>query len=327
MCALVLPTSRADADGWLAALRGSHQRIAVAESADVPESSGLALSTRNDVIYWTHNDSGGYPTRVYAFRLSAADRRAGRAPHVGYVELTGVKLRDWEDLAAGPDHNLYLLDGGDSPPCRRSDKQVLRFTEPPVDPDGRPVAIRTRPEIVRFEYPDSKDPRSAARRDSDRYDAECLIVDPAGGDMYIVTKRGSDGTPVARVYRLPAAGLAWGQQRAQVLEYVCDLGDRVSHMVTGGAARRDGQKIAVRNYLAAYEFIVPPGGRFADAFRQQPRRHSLLGEPQGEAIAYNARGDELITTTEVLSFGLKNFVIYATPIGESATTATATAPE
>src|SRR6187431_1915370 len=58
----------------------------------VSELSGLAVSRSLAGRLWTHNDSG--PPTLFA--LSADGAVSSR------VELTGVKLQDWEAVAIGP---------------------------------------------------------------------------------------------------------------------------------------------------------------------------------------------------------------------------------
>ena len=194
---------------WTTNVYGPHTFAASSETTLVPESSGVIASRRSPDVFWTHNDSGHPHSRVWAFRLSTADKADGKAKHLGYVELPGASNRDWEDIAAGPGHHIYVLDGGDNPPCKRSNKHIHRFVEPTVDPDGSPVALTTPFDSVLFEYPDAKNPSRPAEAGEHRYDAECLLVHPVRGDIYVVTKRDGLGKAVARIYKLPAAGIAW----------------------------------------------------------------------------------------------------------------------
>ena len=99
--------------------------------AGVGEASGVAVSRRTPGILWSHNDSG--PASLFAFDT------AGNAK--GRVELTGVTVDDWEDLAIGqcPEGScLYVADIGSSiftfqlarssivnrPPCSRVPRTI-----------------------------------------------------------------------------------------------------------------------------------------------------------------------------------------------------------
>jgi len=306
---------------------GTHALAAKSQSREVEECSGVAPSHFDADIFWTHNDSGHGP-RVYAFRLSAADRQQKVAADLGYVELRGAPSVDWEDIASGPGNTIYLFDGGDNPPCRRADKCLIRFIEPKIDPAGQPVHLTGRWEMARFEYPDPNQPGKPVTRNADRFDAECLLVHPTTGDIYIVTKRTDDNKAVARLYRLPAASIRWDRRTVHLLQFVADLSKELPGaslgglpaMVTGGAVSADGQHAAIRTYLAAAIFTLPPNHPFEDIFKQKPQTVSLVGEHQGEGI-YFARNGDLITTSEVVLFG-KQFPVYVTPL----TTRPASAP-
>ncbi len=277
------------------------QLVAVSETTLVPESSGVVAARRSRDVYFTHGDSGSEKPRVWAFRLSQADRRKQVARHLGYVELIGAGNGDWEDIAAGPAGMIYILDGGDNPPCNRKEKRVIRFAEPRIDPDGRPVALKAKCESIRFEYPDPADASKPASRNEDRYDAECLIVHPASGDVYIVTKRDNRDRPVARVYKLQAGKVAWGSSRVHVLHFLVELPSSLN-MVTAGDVDREGRHVVLRNYWSAYEYALPAGKSFDDIFRATSRVIPLFKEAlhvlQGEGICYSTDGRELIITTE-----------------------------
>ncbi len=296
-----------------------HYRSIRAQTDQVPESSGVVAGRVNPDIYWTHNDSGDYAPRVYAFRLSAADRESGVAPDLGYVELKGARLKDWEDIAYGPDNKIHILDGGDNPPCKRDNKRIYRLTEPSIEPAGGPIALHVPCTSIRFEYPSAADASRPAKTPDERFDAECLLVHPESGDIYIVTKQSSNKMPIARVYKLAADGLDWNGTGIHVLRYVTDLSNTLGltanflSAVTGGDISSDGRRVVLRNYLGAYEFILPPGRPFDEMFQQKPRVISLLGEPQGEGICYTLDGRNLITTSEVQRLGEQAFRIYITP--------------
>src|SRR5947209_7286121 len=75
----------------------------------IDESSGLALSTWDPTLVWTHNDSGD-TARLFAL----AAPRNGRCATAGVAQLRGVDAFDAEDLAPGPNHTLWLGDIGDN---------------------------------------------------------------------------------------------------------------------------------------------------------------------------------------------------------------------
>src|SRR5262249_9771285 len=140
-------------------------------------------------IFWTHNDSGDGPF-VYAF-----DRQG---KHRGVWRGAGAKAIDWEDMAVGPGPKrgqsyLYLGDIGDNSKSR-SEIVVYWVPEPRIIGSDSSSTVKNPREteaadIIRLSYPDGK------------HDAESLLVHPATGDLYIITK--TRGT-AAGVYKLKA---------------------------------------------------------------------------------------------------------------------------
>jgi hypothetical protein len=89
-------------------------RLCTLESAEVVESSGIALSRRTKGVYWTHNDSGD-GANLYAFDATGKD--------LGTYTLSGVEPIDWEDIASATiDGKPYLFVGdiGDNNRIRNS---------------------------------------------------------------------------------------------------------------------------------------------------------------------------------------------------------------
>lgn len=325
LCALLAatasPTTKPAATRPAASLFAARP-VAIADTAEVAESSGVVASRVNPGIYWTHNDSGDGPF-VFPFRLTDEDRARQVAHVLGAVELEGAKNKDWEDIAWGPGNRIYLFDGGDNPPCKRDGKHVYRFTEPRLDPNAPHFKMRLPCESMRFEYPDSQHPDRPADRNDQRYDAECFFVHPATGDFYIVTKRDTKKVPVALVFKYPAARIRWDDPRAiHILEFVTDLTPKVRGLldaftlinaVTGGDIDSTGTRVVIRDYLKAMEFVLPSGAPFEKIFDQKPVITSLAGEPQGEGVCYTLDGHELITTSEVAEFKRTHFPVFAYP--------------
>jgi len=297
-----------------------------AETDQVSEASGIVASQINRDIYWTHNDSGPYRPRVWAFRLARDDRNRRIARHMGYVELINAGTRDWEDIAIGPNQMLYIFDGGDNPPCNRSDKRIYRFAEPTIDPQGTPVALTVSAQSIRFEYPSPTQPAVPAITDAHRYDAECLFVHPATGDIYIVTKRDNDDGRVARVYKLSAKTIRWNSARVHVLEFVADLTNRFLIAVTAGDIDPKSRNVLIRDYIGAYEFRPRPGAPFETMFEQKPAPIRLMPEFQGEGVCYSADGAAIVTTSEVKRFNMSQFLIHYLPRIDVPTTAAKPTP-
>ncbi len=183
----------------------------------VKESSGLARSTYDRTILWTHNDSGG-KARVYAVDKS------GRTKAV--VTLKGASSRDWEDISAGTGHSMWVGDIGDNSK-RRGSIQVYRFTEP------QGLSNRT-VSATKFElkYPDG------------RHNAEGLMVHPKTGRVYVATKAQSGGA----IYRAPAT---LSSSRVNKLTKVTS-GTPVK--ITAAAFTPDGSRFVLCNYSRAFVY-------------------------------------------------------------------------
>lgn len=297
-----------------------HRLVAWSETEMIPESSGVIAAPDLPDIFWTHNDSGSYRPRLWAFRLTIADRQEKVAPHMGWIELTNALLIDWEDIATGPEDFIYVLDGGDRPPCTRTNKRIYRFQQPKIDFSKPPVRLKVSADHIRFEYPSPADKRKPARRKENRYDAECLFVHPKTGAIYVVTKLDHRNKPCTRVFKLSADRLSWNKnnEKIHVLQPVSDLSeklntpDNIFSAITGGDCSSDGRRVVLRNYLAAYEFVLPECRPFKHIFQRRPKVISLFGELQGEAIGYTHNGWDLISTTEARFTGGEKFPIYLT---------------
>jgi hypothetical protein len=251
---------------------GPATRLAKLQDKAITESSGLAASRRGDDLFWTHNDSGDEPF-LYAFD------RAGKA-RATFV-LTGATLIDWEDIAAGPGPggpSLYIGDIGDNG-RRRNDCVVYRVPEPVIGNAPPGEVQETRPAArFPFRYPDRP------------HDAETLMVHPRTGEVFIVTK----GEKPPLVYRFP---MPLTSGRHGTLERVATL-PGISPFLTAGDIAPDGRRLVVRDYLVAFEYVLPPGKPFNAIFAQRPVTLALARERQGEAIAYRRDGRALLTTSE-----------------------------
>jgi hypothetical protein len=241
--------------------------VGTVRNPSVVEASGLAASRRNPGVLWLHNDRGN-PAQLFAI---GDDGRA-----LATYLPTGIRNRDWEDLAIGPGpaagvDYLFVGDIGDNRARRRS-ITVYRIPEPVVSGgDAIPLAGGVALEMV---YPDGA------------HDAEVLLSDPRTGDLYIATKSRTDGS--SGIYRYPFPHLAGS---AVTLEHVTTHtfpGNMLERAATGGDISADGSEIIVRTYTRAYLWARAPGSTVAAAFAAPPCEIALVLEPQGEALAFAA---------------------------------------
>ena len=252
----------------------------------INESSGLAASARTDDYFFTHNDSGDGP-RVYAVNRQGAT--------LATFTVKGAESMDWEDMARGPGEEgkpaLYLADIGDNL-AQRPLVSLYRVREPQVDVRQTGVSAETET-ATRYdlEYEDGP------------HDAEALLVHPATGQCFLVTK-----SPVGSALYTAAAPLRVGIRNrlrkvaevklAPVSRRSGSLGDVVlRRLITGGDISPDGRRVVLRTYTDAYEWKVERKD-VAGAFRGEPAVVPVPAAPGGEAIAYDRRGRSLLASTE-----------------------------
>lgn len=218
------------------------------------EASGVAISRRTPGLIWVINDSGD--PLLFAFDAAGAAK--------GRVQVTGVQITDWEDLAIGPCAEgscLYIADVGDNNGVRR-EITIYRVPEPRPEDKATPPAERWA-----ATYPDG------AR------DAEGVFVTPAG-QLFVVSK---DAAGATALYRLPQ-GAAAG--RIARLEMVSKL---PVEEITGAATSPNGEWVALRTN---FELLFYRTRDLATGAQVQPRRFDVrpLREPQGEGVAIGPDG-------------------------------------
>lgn len=216
----------------------------------IRRSSGLVRSTRAPGVLFTHNDRGSKAS-VYA---------VGPSGHtLARLTLAGVEAVDWEDMATGPRHRIYVGDIGDDSSTRTT-VSVYRFREPTSLTTGRVRARR-----LSFSYADGA------------HDAQALLVRPTTGRIYVVTKDDQG----AGIYRAPRT-LSTG---TNVLTRVADA----PAGVTGGAFAPDGSFFVLSTRTDALLFR---------GLHATPTQVSLPERKRGESIEINAAQTRLLAGSE-----------------------------
>jgi hypothetical protein len=232
----------------------------VALPKDMQESSGLALNAGGDAL-WTHND-GGAPV-LFLVGMDGTPRAK--------VRVAGARVRDWEDLAAGPcpggGRCLYIADIGDNDKVRPG--IVLYRVPEPAAGDAQTRAAQP----LTAEYPDGP------------HDAEAMFVMPDGG-VHVVTK-GETGD--VAVYRLPREARPGALNRLELLATLRQGPLPRPERITGAAAAPDGRWIVLRTLyaLAFYRVSDLGSGRPAQSL---PFDLKPLKELQGEAVELGPNG-------------------------------------
>ncbi|MBT7858807.1 MAG: hypothetical protein HN712_00795 [Gemmatimonadetes bacterium] len=261
---------------------GEPEALGRIEDGRITECSGLAWS-RTQPILWLHNDSGD---RARFYGVSADGRL------LAVVSLSGAQARDWEDMARGPHPDggdaLFLADIGDNARSR-SFVRIYRVREPTVeitdDPGTAPVDISIDTyDTFDLTYPDGP------------HNAETFLVDPATGDVYIVTKEASGVSTVFyaaepahgdRLELIPVATLRIGWQTLPG-----------SGLITAGDVAPDGSEVIIRTYDRVLVYRRPPNSPLSASFATEPCRVPLGPELQGEAVAFLPDGRGYVTVSE-----------------------------
>jgi hypothetical protein len=231
--------------------------------ADLRETSGIAVSSRDSEVFWTHNDDG-----AEVFAIDRDGRVLAR-------HTSSVTPNDLEDLAVAEcspgDSCLYLADTGDNAE-RREVVRVLRAREP--ESPREPGALEA--DAFPVQFPDG--PR----------DTEAIFVLPPER-IHLVTKGRNHAITV---YRYP------GFLRADTvtLEEVQKLtggAQSLLDQVTGASASPTGLTVAIRTYQALRFYGV-------DGDSLVPVRNGVvnlrpLQEIQGEGVSLSTEGRVLLT--------------------------------
>lgn len=255
--------------------------IGTIKSAEITESSGIVASRCNENVLWTHNDSGD-GSFIYAI-----DERGKK---LGTFRIPNAKNVDWEDIAtrksSAAECFLYIGDIGNNA-VRRQKFEIYKVKEPTVtgetDSDKKNPLETENAEKIEFAYPDKS------------HDAETLLIHPASGDLYVLTKY--LGSP-AGVFKLSAD---YDSNKVNKLEKISDFAVPAvpNGFLTGGEISPDGQRVVICDYLAAYEIKLPANAKNFDAIWQEKPVKINLGERmQGEAIGYSVDGTSFYATSE-----------------------------
>ncbi|MGA9347955.1 MAG: metallophosphoesterase [Anaerolineae bacterium] len=252
-------------------------QLGTVESSLLVEISGVAASRKNADVLWVHNDSGDL-ARIYALSI--------QGKHLGVYNLLGASATDWEDMAIGPgpvegQNYIYVGDTGDNA-RRRSSVTVYRVAEPLVSATQNPVTVNLdNVDALPMRYPGPA-----------VYDCETLLVDPASGDLFLVTKD-REGEGVARVFRNPAP-------HTPGVMVILELVDSIPlpSQVTGGDVSPSGDAVLLRLYYQGYYWPRATGTNLWEAFSGTACTVPLAVEPQGEAIAFAAHGLGYYTVSE-----------------------------
>ncbi len=197
-------------------------RLGALAHPDLVESSGVAASRQHAGVLWTHNDGGGRKASLYAI-----DRQGA---HLGRWLVTGVALRDWEDIALDDQNRLYIADVGNND-ARRQTLAVYRVDEPDPKTGGGVVRVS---QGWTLRFPEKP------------FDCESLFI--WKDNAYVISKVFDDLE--AEIYSFALTG----QTGQETLRRVARL--RITSPVTGADISADGRQLGVVAQSGAFVFRI-----------------------------------------------------------------------
>jgi hypothetical protein len=232
---------------------------------ELPEASGVALSRRTPGRLWAHNDSGDAVLVAFDTRGSVT----------GHVQVSGLKVEDWEAVAVGacPGGScIYIADVGDNA-VKRKRITIYRISEPSTEDS---VAVK---DTFHATYPDGA------------HDAETLLIAP-DGRLFIVTKGETDAVGLYRFPRELRSGATHHLERVGKPRTSGKVPE--TERITDGAVSPDGTWVVLRTRLgfAFHRAADLFAGDWTDAGRVDLK---AVGEIQGEGIAIAADGTIYLT--------------------------------
>lgn len=248
------------------------------------EVSGIVASHTYPGYYWVHNDSGDEPN-LYLIDSTAK--------LVGQVKLAGIENRDWEDIALAPGADgrdmLYIAETGDNT-ARDGTYYIYALEEPVIDSlAGFRTMVIGDFHTYAFQYPDG------AR------DAETLLVDPLTLDFIVITKREDN----VGVYFWAAP------QSSSGIFTLTKVTTIPFWMVVAGDISRDGSELVLKDYDSVFYWGKKTETSWLDALKTNPNRLPYQPEPQGEAIAFTAKGHGYVTLSERKVGGTQQLYFYS----------------
>ncbi|MEC7775927.1 MAG: hypothetical protein VYC32_07505 [Planctomycetota bacterium] len=250
-------------------------RVGTISDPRIDEISGMVPITGRRDYFWVHNDSKD-AARLFAVRKDGA--------LVAEVDLPGASNTDYEDIATGPGSDptrvyLFIADTGNNA-LNRNELVIWRLPEPSLPSVNlNQSLVAERSEAIRFRYP------------AGTYNNESLIVHPATGILYLITKVNGP----AGVYRFPRS-TPGGAVQTLVLIATMNIGG----LVTAADLTGDGRRMLVRTFPAVQEYRLPDGVPFERIFTQ-PRiilPNAGAAEPKSESICFDLDDRDFFTSNE-----------------------------
>lgn len=239
---------------------------------ELTESSGIAQSTIDRSVFWTHNDSGD------SARLFAFDRSGN---WLCEVALRDIKAQDWEDICSFKiDGVSYLAVGdvGDNQAKRAMvNIYVLREPQLPIQPHSTPTKI----EIHDFQT-------ITVKYETGAVNCESLAYDPIGRQFVLPSKEFLR----CRLFSVSANSL--DRNQSLVAKPIASV---VLPMCTGADISPDGSRLVLATYGPACMLQRSNNDNQWQVPEDGPQMLEMPIRKQGEAICF-CDGFQLALTSE-----------------------------
>lgn len=255
----------------------------VVKDDKIREASGLVASINNPGMLWTHNDSGNDPD---IFLLDE------KGEIKCTVHLSGVKNRDWEDIAVGSGpvegkQYIYIGEIGDNDAVY-PEKILYRLEEPRIA-DGVTDTTLTKTDKIEFKLSDGQ------------RDSEALIMDPVSKNFYIFSKRESRANLYKLSGTLSTTSMMTAERVVENLPFT---------LIVAADISEDGSEILAKNYDNVFYWKRLAGESVDQAIKRTPETLPYSPEPQGESIAFSRKGDGYYTISERKKKMPQHFLFY-----------------
>lgn len=252
----------------------------------IDTASGFAVSRKNSGVLWVHNDSGhASPTgtedqpRVFAVKTTSPGVLLRNSVLTGAGDVKNDDFEDMGRCVIDGVHYIYIADIGEQgelvDATRGSQREILRFVEPTVDPNSTTTNTSSIPvEVFTFTRPtSSSNPGSK--------DMEAMIVDPRPGpglgDVYLFQKVGGTTTRprYSSVWRAPASQFVSGGGAVTFTEIKNDLLTLDQSIDNNGGINKadiseNGDHILISNYEEVWVYNRAAGQTIQQALNTTP---------------------------------------------------------
>lgn len=246
--------------------------IVYAFPEELAEVSGMVYVSSDQSI-WTLQDKGNPAELLNVNSKGEIQQR---------LAITHFPNRDWEELAADPNGDIYIGDFGNNNQNRR-DLQIARISKDSLaNPHTRPV------QITRFYYPEQTDFTANKKKKSPSFNCESMLV--TADYFYLVTKVKNWRTQgPAVIYRIPNQAGNFAAEKWLELEHALTS---PLETVTGAALSPSGKTAALLSHRSVYTFTM------ADLIARKTlelQHYSLGHQSQKEAMVFTSESELLLS--------------------------------